>query len=223
MDEDAIEREARRRMVIEQLADRGIRDPRVLAAMEKVRRHLFIPPGFLHLAYADGPLPIGEGQTISQPYVVALMTQMLNLSGSERVLEIGTGSGYQAAVLSELAREVFSVERFESLAEQARRALAAAGCSNVRVFVADGSLGLPEYAPYDAIVFTAAAPRIPRTAVYQLRDGGRLIAPVGGEMGQVLELVVRRGERFRRKRLVPVAFVPLRGHEGWSEEDWHPV
>ena len=148
------------------------------------------------------------------------MSQLLKLNGHERVLEIGTGSGYQAAILGRLAKEVFSVERIESLAQRARRALSRQGSSNVHVFVGDGSLGLVEYAPYDAIILTAAAPQIPRSLKNQLADGGRLVVPIGGEHGQHLQFVRRRGDRFTRKKLLPVAFVPLRGKAGWTEKDW---
>jgi protein-L-isoaspartate(D-aspartate) O-methyltransferase len=201
--------EDRARMVREQLAGRGIRDERVLAAMGRVPRHLFVPPENRHLAYGDGPLPIGEGQTISQPFVVALMTELLGLRGGERVLEVGTGSGYQAAVLAELAGEVFSVEIQNMLAKRARQSLAEAGYA-VRVFVGDGSGGLPEHAPYDAIILAAAAPRVPRRLADQLVERG----------GQQLELYVRGRAGFRRRKVIPVAFVPLRGRLGWSEEEW---
>lgn len=220
MEEDAFTREQRLRMVRDQIASRDIRDSRVLVAMRSVRRHLFVPEGMRDLAYGDGPLPIGEGQTISQPYVVALMSQLLSLKGDERVLEVGTGSGYQAAVLGELAREVYSMELYESLAAHARRALSEQGSTNVRVIVGDGSLGLVEYAPFDAIILTAAAPSISQALAGQLADGGRLVVPVGGERGQLLQLIRRRGKRFTRKKLVPVAFVPLRGEAGWAEKDW---
>ena len=218
--EPEYEREERARMVREQLAGRNIRDPRVLKAMGSLPRQLFIPAELRYRAYIDGPLPIGEGQTISQPYIVAFMTQLLELKEFERVLEVGTGSGYQAALLGCLAKEVFSIERIESLAEQARAALKACGAVNVRVIIGDGSRGLPEYAPYDAIILTAAAPRLPRVLVEQLAENGRLVAPVGGSGGQFLQLVLRRGDRLIRKRLVPVAFVPLRGEYGWSDEEW---
>ncbi len=209
-----------RAALVRDLAGRGITDARVLAAMGRVPRHLFVPPESRHLAYADGPLPIGEGQTISQPFVVALMSQLLALCGMERVLEIGTGSGYQAAVLAELAGEVFGIERYESLAATARTALAQAGYGQVQVFAGDGSGGLAEFAPYDAILMAAAAPQVARVLAGQLADGGRLVAPVGGKQGQKLELLTREGDSFRRRKLITVAFVPLRGKLGWSEEEW---
>ena len=217
--EEKFER-ARSEMVQTQLFERGIRSPRVLAAMGEVPRHLFVPERVRHLSYSDGPLAIGENQTISQPYVVGLMTELLSLEGEEKILEIGTGSGYQAAVLARLANQVFTVEQYQVLADRAREILRRAGVENVSVFVGDGSAGLPEYAPYDAVVITAAAPEIPRSLLEQLADGGRLVLPVGGKRGQQLQLIRRSGNRFSRKKLVPVAFVPLRGRYGWSEDDW---
>ncbi len=210
----------RKVMVRQQLAGRNITDSRLLAVMEHIPRHLFVPEQYQPAAYDDGPLPIGCNQTISQPYIVALMTQLLRLTGDERVLEIGTGSGYQAAILSQLAAEVFTVERHEVLAENARSVLDGLGISNVKVLVMDGSAGLRAHAPYQAIIVTAAAPGVPRALAEQLSDGGRLVIPVGGEGQQRLELLVREGERFRRRQIVPVAFVPLRGERGWSEQDW---
>jgi protein-L-isoaspartate(D-aspartate) O-methyltransferase len=188
--------------------------------MREVPRHLFVPEPVRHLAYGDGPLAIGENQTISQPYIVGLMTELLSLERGEKVLEIGTGSGYQAAVLAHLAEQVFSVEQHQVLADRAREVLRQLGVKNVRVIVGDGSTGLPEYAPFDAVVVTAAAPEIPRSLLKQLADGGRLVLPVGGKRGQQLQLIRRSGDRFSRKKLVPVAFVPLRGRHGWSDETW---
>jgi protein-L-isoaspartate(D-aspartate) O-methyltransferase len=179
-----------------------------------------VPENYSRDAYSDGPLAIGEGQTISQPYVVGLMTELLGLAGGEKVLEVGTGSGYQAAVLARMAASVYTIERHPSLADRARKALAAVGADNVQVIVGDGSRGLPEFAPYNAIVITAAAPEVPRTLLGQLADGGRLVLPVGGKRGQRLQLIRRVGDRFSRKKLAPVAFVPLRGQHGWSEETW---
>jgi protein-L-isoaspartate(D-aspartate) O-methyltransferase len=210
----------RQRMVEEQLERRDIYDPRVIAAMRSVPRQVFIPEEHRHLAYADGPLPIGDGQTISQPYIVALMTQLLKLEGHEKVLEVGTGSGYQAAILGFLAREIHSIERHPLLAEHARGVLYELEILNVHVHVGDGSTGLPEFAPYQAIMVTAAAPRVPQSLFDQLAQGGRLVIPVGGQWGQDLERWRRRGERFNREVLAPVAFVPLRGKEGWKEERW---
>ena len=207
----------RERMVEEQLIRRGIVDERVLEAMRRVPRHLFVPEHLRHLAYRDSPLPIGEGQTISQPYIVALMTQALELKGSEKVLEIGTGSGYQAAILSLLAREVYTVERILSLARRAERILARLGYTNVRVKVGDGSLGWPEHAPYEAIIVTAATEQVPPPLREQLADGGRLVAPVGGRWSQTLIRLRRRGDQFVREHLTAVVFVPLVGEYGWRE------
>lgn len=219
MDEETRYTAERQRMVDEQLCKRDIRDPRVLDAMRSVPRHLFVPPEHRHLAYHDGPLPIGGGQTISQPYIVALMTQLLELEGQEKVLEVGTGSGYQAAVLSHLVQEVHSIEREASLAEGALRVIQALGLDNVHVYTGDGSAGLEAHAPYDAVLVTAAAPDVPPGLLQQLADGGRLVIPVGGRLGQYLEKWNRKGEEFSKDVLVPVAFVPLRGRYGW-ENDW---
>lgn len=221
MDASHLEREdeyalARQRMVREQIQGRGIHTPRLLAAFEAVPRHLFVPPEELAWAYADGPLPIGEGQTISQPYIVALMTDLLDLQPTDRVLEVGTGSGYQAAILGQLAAEVHTVEILPALARQAAERLARLGYTNVHVHVGDGSLGWPEAAPYDAILVAAAGPEIPPPLLEQLAEGGRLVAPVGGRFSQVLEIVERRGDEFIRRRDIPVAFVPLRGKHGWK-------
>lgn len=203
-------------MVEEQLARRDIRDPRVLEAMQNVPRHEFVPPAHRQLAYVDGPLPIGEEQTISQPYIVAVMTQMLELDPEDRVLEVGTGSGYQAAILGYLAREVHSVERYARLAKSAAENLERLGIENVTVHVGDGTRGLPEFAPYEAIVVAAAAPRVPTPLLDQLADGGRLVLPVGPRGGQNLERWIRRGERFSQEVGLPVAFVPLVGEFGWQ-------
>jgi protein-L-isoaspartate(D-aspartate) O-methyltransferase len=217
MNEEAdfgIERE---RMVNEQLIARDIRDPRVLAAMRSVPRHLFIPPEERSFAYADGPLPIGTGQTISQPYIVALMTQLLLLQGEEKVLEVGTGSGYQAAVLAHLARQVYSIERHPRLANRARTILLSLGVDNVQVVVGDGTQGLAEFAPFEAIIVTAAAPEAPQPLLDQLAEAGRLVIPVGGRSNQVMERWIRRGSMFERQKHSPVAFVPLVGKYGWKE------
>lgn len=213
-------REERLQMVRDQLVARSVRDERLLEVMRQVPRHVFIPKAYRHLAYVDGPLPIGEGQTISQPYIVALMTELLELTGSEVVLEVGTGSGYQAAVLGGMAAQVYTIERFPVLARQARAALQSAGMENVTVVEGDGSHGLPEFAPYQGIMVTAAAPRVPQPLFDQLSDGGRLVVPVGGVMGQFLQVWTRQGERFDRREVAPVAFVPLRGKFGWSRRDW---
>ena len=207
----------RENMVKSQLAHRGIKDKRVLEAMRQVPRHLFIPEAMRSLAYCDSPLPIGHGQTISQPYIVALMTETLELEGKERVLEVGTGSGYQAAILSRLARQVYSVERHAALAQQAEKLLAQLGYDNIVVRVGNGTLGWPEHSPYEAIIVTAAAPDVPRPLTDQLADGGRLVAPVGSQWSQVLIKVRRQGDLLIRERLTAVAFVPLVGKHGWEE------
>ena len=208
------------RMISEQLERRGLHSPRLLQAFRQVPRHIFVPPDQRHLAYADCPLPIGEHQTISQPYIVALMTHLLSLQGDENVLEIGTGSGYQAAILGYLARQVHTIERHPALAERARLALAEVGADNVTVHIGDGSRGLAEYAPYHGILVTAAAPQVPRELLNQLEDGGRLVLPVGSRSGQILERWHRHGERFDSDAIAPVAFVPLIGDQGWREGDW---
>jgi len=208
----------RRRMVEEQLVRRGISDPRVLEAMATVPREAFVPADFRSEAYADGPLPIGEGQTISQPFIVALMIEALDLTGDERVLEVGAGSGYAAAVLAELAAEVYAVERQPSLARTAARRLEELGIENVKIVCADGSRGWPERAPYDGIVVAAGAPKVPESLQAQLAIGGRLVIPVGpGRTMQELLRVTRLSEtEFRRERLAAVRFVPLVGAEGWE-------
>jgi len=202
---------ARRDMVERQLRARDITDARVLAAMGSVPRQAFVPPDQRAAAYADGALPIGRGQTISQPYVVALMTQLLALDGSERVLEIGTGSGYQAAVLSQLARAVYSIEIDPELAERARAALAATGAANVHVRAGDGYFGWPEAAPFDALLITAATPRLPAALRAQLREGGRVVAPMEREDGEALAVGVRRGDAIEWSWHGAVRFVPMTG------------
>ena len=198
----------RRDMVDSQIKARGVGDRRVLDAMRKIPRHLFVPESLRGLAYADEPLPIGEGQTISQPYIVAYMTEALELRGHERVLEVGTGSGYQTAVLAELVREVWTVEIVESLALRAREALESLGYRNIRFKVGDGSQGWPEGAPFEAIVVTAAAARTPEALKGQLGPGGRMVLPVGTDF-QELYLVRRENGEFRTKPLLSVRFVPL--------------
>jgi protein-L-isoaspartate(D-aspartate) O-methyltransferase len=205
------------RMVDEQLRGRDIMDQRVLAAMERVPRELFVPPDLRRRAYDDAALPIGWGQTISQPYMVARIVEELGLDGDERVLDVGTGSGYQAAVLAQLAAEVHSIERIPELAEQARRNFEAAGVENVEVHEGDGSRGLPEHAPYDAIAVAAAAPGFPHALYEQLTSGGRLVVPVGGRRGQRLEVIVRSPEGPAVLRSVPCRFVPLVGEEGFEQ------
>jgi protein-L-isoaspartate(D-aspartate) O-methyltransferase len=208
---------ARERMVHTQLELRDIRNSRVLTAMRKIPRHEFVPEESRKHAYADAPLPIGDCQTISQPYIVALMTQLLELEPTDTVLEIGTGSGYQAAILAELTKKVYSLERLSALAERARGVLDRLGYANVEVLERDGSLGLPDHAPYDAIVVTAAAPKAPQALKDQLAESGRLVVPVGGREGQMLERWTREGQRVAVEEMVPVAFVPLVGDQGWDE------
>lgn len=205
----------REQMVERQIARRGIRTERVLEAFRAVPRHLFVPEGRRQYAYADGPLPIGEGQTISQPYIVALMTDLLRLTGEEKVLEVGTGSGYQAAILGELAGEVYTIERHENLARRSRSLLEEMGYVKITVHVGDGTLGLPEEAPFQAVLVTAGGPEVPQTLLDQLADGGRLVMPVGGHTGQMLEVWERKGEECTREAVTPVAFVPLKGKYGW--------
>jgi protein-L-isoaspartate(D-aspartate) O-methyltransferase len=197
-------------MVETQIQCRGITDPEVLRAMESVPRHRFVPPEYQHQAYADHPLPIGQGQTISQPYIVALMTQLLQLSRTDRVLEVGTGCGYQSSILAEIVPVVYSVEIIPELAEQARGRLEALGYANVHVREGDGYEGWPEHAPYGAIIVTAAAPEVPPPLVEQLADGGRMVIPVGTRMGfQELLLLKKRGNKVRRTHCGGVLFVPL--------------
>jgi protein-L-isoaspartate(D-aspartate) O-methyltransferase len=200
----------REEMVKAQIAARGVKDPKVLAAMRKVERHRFVPEGARSQAYEDHPLAIGHGQTISQPYIVGFMTEAAGLRGGETVLEIGTGSGYQAAVLGQIAARVFTIEIVAPLAESSAALLKRLGYSNVAVRAGDGYLGWPEAAPFDAILVTAAAPRIPAPLKEQLKDGGRLVLPVGDDW-QELMVVTRRGERFEEKRLLAVRFVPMTG------------
>jgi len=207
----------RESMVENQIAGRGVRDERLLEAMRSVPRHLFVTPEYRHLAYTDGPLPIGRNQTISQPYIVALMTELLELDGEEKVLEVGTGSGYQAAVLARLARQVHTIERHAELAQRATEVLQGMGITNVEVHVGDGSLGLPEQAPFEGIIVTAAAPRVPQALLEQLAEDGRLVIPVGSRGGQFLELWRREYGDFTCESVLPVAFVPLVGRFGWGE------
>jgi protein-L-isoaspartate(D-aspartate) O-methyltransferase len=210
--------ELRETMVETQLRKRGVKDERVLQAMAVVPRHEFVPSHSSALAYADEPLAIGGGQTISQPYIVAVMTEALGLCGSERVLEIGTGSGYQAAVLSLLSRDVYSIEYRAELALSATERLRRLGFQNVHVHCGDGSLGLKEFAPYDAILVAAAAPSVPQPLLEQLSDGGRMIAPIGTDEHQQLKLLTRRGNDYASEPRDGCRFVPLLGRYGWK--DW---
>ena len=205
-------------MVEDQLRRRGISDARVLEAMGRVLRHLFVPRDYQDSAYDDRPLPIGEGQTISQPYMVAIMTQSLELKGRERVLEIGTGSGYQAAILAELARELYTVERIPSLTQSAREILQGQAYKNIFFRTADGSKGWPEEAPFDRIMVTAGAPEIPQIFKSQLAEGGRLVIPTGPRHTQTLYKLTRRGDQFIEEELTGCVFVPLVGDYGWEEK-----
>ena len=214
----------RAQMVDSQIAQRGIADPRVLDAMLRVPRHLFVPDRMIASAYTDRALPIAEGQTISQPYIVALMTEALELQGHERVLEIGTGSGYQTAVLCALAEEVYTIERHAPLSEHAHALLTRLGCLNVQLRVGDGTSGWTDAAPFQAIIITAAAPEVPRPLLDQLTEGGRLVAPVGPAGFQSLVCLQKKGLQKKglhttTRQLGPVAFVPLIGEHGWSEKD----
>lgn len=219
MDESEEYKQARKRMVEQQMRARGIRDERVLQVMLSVPRHVFVAPDLRYAAYNDAPLPIRHQQTISQPYIVALMTALLELKGDECVLEVGTGSGYQAAVLAHIARKVYTLERIHDLVVEARQTLSELGLDNVEVLEVDGTLGLPEHAPYEAIIVTAAAPHVPEPLKEQLCDGGRLVLPVGGRMGQMLERWRRKGDDFDCERIAPVAFVPLVGDHGWESSE----
>ena len=208
----------RQEMVETQLLPRGITDEAVLEAMRSVPRHLFVAPGMESRAYGDHALPIGEGQTISQPFMVALMTQSLELTGSERVLEIGTGSGYQTAVLAELAEQVFSIERVGSLASRARQVLEELGAANVAIRVGDGSIGWTEFEPYDRIIVTAGAPEVPQSLVEQLGDPGIMAVPVGSQGLQQLRIIERSDGEVRTRDSGGCVCVPLVGREGWSEQ-----
>jgi protein-L-isoaspartate(D-aspartate) O-methyltransferase len=214
MDVFKMERQA---MVEKLIARRGLDDPRLLAAFDAVPRHLFVPPAFHRQAYQDRALPIGFGQTISQAYVVAYMTDLLCLHGAERVLEVGTGSGYQAAILSHMAGEVYTIELDPRLARHAQELLSSLGCQNVSYRVGDGALGWPEVAPFNGIVVTAFAARVPEPLLEQLCDGGRVVMPVGSRWAQMLECWTRKGNDFECRSVLPVAFVPLRGELGWKD------
>jgi protein-L-isoaspartate(D-aspartate) O-methyltransferase len=200
----------RERMVETQIKTRGVKDDRVLAAMLKVERHLFVPKDLQTSAYSDQPLPIGEGQTISQPYIVALMTQLLELKGDEKVLEVGTGSGYQAAILAELAKEVYTIEIVEKLASSSEKILLELGYKNIKVKAGDGYLGWPDAAPFDAIVVTCAPDHIPKPLLNQLKEGGRMVVPVGAYT-QELKKIVKRSGKIETTDVIPVIFVPMTG------------
>lgn len=204
-----------RRRLVEALQERGVRDLAVLHAFDQTPRHLFVPTAMRHRAYEDSALPIGNGQTISQPSTHARYLELLALTGKERVLEIGTGSGYQTVLLSHLASQVFSIERVGTLVTQARDAIRAAGASNVSLLAGDGTLGWREYSPYDAILVTAGSPTVPTPLAEQLADGGRLLIPIGDREEQILTLFTRRGEELERRDIGAARFVPLIGKYGW--------
>ncbi len=203
-------------MVERQIEARGIRDPRVLAAMREVPRHLFIPPPYDRSAYEDSPLPIGNGQTISQPYIVALMTELLKPEPADNVLEIGTGCGYQSAILANLVKKVTSIERIPVVADLARSNLTSLGFSNVEIITTDGTLGYPENAPYNGIIITAATPSVPKPLLGQLADKGRLVAPVGGREVQELVVLTSHKGSISQELHGGVRFVPLIGEHGWE-------
>jgi protein-L-isoaspartate(D-aspartate) O-methyltransferase len=204
----------RKRMVEEQLICRGIKNEKVLGIFRKIERHKFVPEDLRPNAYSDFPVPIGEGQTISQPYIVALMTEYLGLKGDEKVLEIGTGSGYQTAILAGLAKEVYSIERFESLAKKAEDSFRAAGYTNIKIKIGDGSLGWPEEAPFERIIITAATPRVPLPLVDQLKENGKLILPLGESFSQELTLIEKKNNKLEATDICGCVFVPLVGKYG---------
>lgn len=210
---------AARNMVEKYVVSQGVTDKRVLEAMGEVPRHLFVEEGFYGQAYTDNALPIGEGQTISKPYIVARMTEALELSGDERVLEVGGGSAYQSAILSKLAREVFSIERLDSLAARARRTLLTLRCLNVLYKVGDGTLGWPDKAPFDAILVAASSPSVPEELLTQLKEGGRLVIPVGKGENQHLLRYRKLGGEVYKEEIENCKFVPLIGEQGWKEGD----
>lgn len=216
---DAAELQKLRNLMVErQLIPRGIRDARVLMAMRKIPRHLFMDESVWDRAYDDMALPVGEGQTISQPYMVAVMTEFLDLRGDEKVLELGTGSGYQAAILAELSREVYTIERIQSLSERAGKVLGSLGYENMHLRVGDGTLGWPEAAPFDRILITAGAPEIPEPLIGQLSEGGMIVAPVGDRFSQQLVKAVKQKGQMSREYHVPCVFVPLVGKHGWKTD-----
>ncbi|MGI9140192.1 MAG: protein-L-isoaspartate(D-aspartate) O-methyltransferase [Gemmatimonadaceae bacterium] len=206
-----------RRRLVEQLQEQGIRDLAVLKAIDETPRHLFMPQAVRHRAYEDSALPIGNGQTISQPSIHARYLQLLQLTGQEKVLEIGTGSGYQTVLLSHLAAQVFSIERVGPLLESARAIIQQVGARNISLLLGDGTLGWRQYAPYDAILVSAAAPDVPESYIEQLGEGGRLLIPLGDREEQMLFLMVKRGDQLDRTEIAPVRFVPLVGKHSWEE------
>lgn len=210
---------ARLKMVEEQIISRGIKDPKLISAMKKVPRHLFVEEALQNQAYSDYPLPIGEKQTISQPYMVALMTEALLLKGKEKVLEIGTGSGYQTAILAELCEKVYSIERIRSLAIKARKLLYELGYFNVEIKISDGTIGWPEEGPFDAIIVTAGAPDIPRPLYEQLKIGGRLVVPIGNAFSQDLFRITKKEDGMIKENLGGCRFVKLVGKYGWQNGD----
>lgn len=209
------EQSKREWMVQQQIAGRGVDDERVLQAMREVPRHLFVSPEARDFAYSDCPVRIGQGQTISQPYIVGLMTALLDVKAEHRVLDVGTGSGYQAAILAELAAEVHSIERYPELAESARRTLESLGYKNVHIHTGDGSGGYPEGAPYDRILVGASSPSVPEPLLQQLTPGGRLVIPIGSRFSQKLEVWDKVDKGFKHTSGIPVIFVPLIGKHGW--------
>ncbi len=213
---EAQEYRGARRRLVSLLQDQGIRDLSVLHAIDEVPRHMFVPTAVRHRAYEDSALPIGSGQTISQPSIHARYLELLGLTGKEKVLEIGTGSGYQTALLAKLASQVFSIERISPLLERAKDILRQVGASNVSYMLGDGTLGWSQFAPYDAILVGAAAPEIPPAYVEQLAEGGRLLIPLGGREEQVLHLFTRKGTELEREDIAPVRFVPLVGKHSWE-------
>ena len=205
----------REKMVREQISRRGVRDPLVLDAMRHVPRHCFVPGDQQRWAYSDNALPLALGQTVSQPYIVAVMTELLGLTGGETVLDVGAGSGYQAAVLAQIAGQVHSIERLPELAEKARKTLVSLKIENVTIHIGDGTLGLPEFSPYQGILVAAAAPHVPAALLAQLDEGAKLVIPVGEQHSQTIEIWQKRGNQYTHRTHIPVAFVPLIGKDGW--------
>jgi len=211
--------QAQEKMISDQIIQRGITDERVLEAFRLVPRHMFVPQEYVQQSYTDHPLPIGFDQTISQPFIVALMTSCLDLSGDEKVLEVGTGSGYQTAILAHLAHEVYSIELVKELSQRAKSTLRLQNIENAFLFVGDGSIGLPAYQPYDRIIMTAAVPYLPEEIKNQLAVGGKIVTPIGARWRQTLEIWKReKKESFVIEKILPVVFVPLRGKHGWQDE-----